>query len=296
MASTSARPTRQERIAEAGFSAYSAIAALNHRYNIFNPTVTKVVDLGFVPGHWLTYARDALMRVHRIPLEEIHTKCTLIGLDILFGRPPTGTISTQGNVYSQAAHSAVRDLLQEAAFRQLRSTTVPDSYVAKEKSENELEEQMSSLTRAFGDMLVDSSLDQLMGPRMYQADVVMADLGVPFLQDLGFFNNTHTKPYIRSGRISHTTKTVIDMAEAALLLCCTELGKKGTFVTRLAGVDMTDAELELLELRYEKVFGSVSRWSPNGHSELGFGDLYLVGQDKREYTADKYDVFDVERP
>lgn len=296
MASTVAKPTRQQKIAEAGFSAYSAIAALNHRYQLFNPNVTKVVDLGFAPGHWLTFARDALVLVHNVPIEEIHSTCTLIGLDILFAQPPMGTISTQGNIYSQAAHTAIEGLLKDAAFRRLRGILAPDSYVAKESAESELEEQVSSLTRAFGDLSVDGSLDQLMGPKMYQADVVMADLGAPFLQDLGFFNNTHTKPYIRTGRRLHTPKSTIDMAEAALLLCCTALGKNGTFVVRLAGVELEDVELELLELRLRIVFNTVSRWAPSGARLLGLGELYFVGEGKRAYKADKYEVFGVERP
>lgn len=295
MASTFTKPTRQQRIDEAAFSAYSVIAALNHRYNLFHPKVTKVVDLGFAPGHWLAYARDTLLNAHNVPLEEIHNTCTLIGLDILFARPPTGTISTQGNIYSQSAHTAVEQLLKDAAFRRLRGSTTLESYVAKESAETELEQEVSSLTRAFGDLHVDSSLDRLMGPKMYQADVVMADLGVPFLQELGFFNNTHTKPYIRTGRKPHSPKSVIDMAEAALLFCCTALGKNGKFVVRLAGVHSEDIELKLLELRLEKVFGTVSQWMPNGVGLLGMGDLYFVGEQKKAYTADKYEVFDIRR-
>lgn len=296
MASTFAKPTREQKIAEAGFSAYSAIAALNQRYNLFNPKVTKVVDLGFAPGHWLAYARDALLRAHNVPLDEIHNKCTLIGLDILFARPPTGTISTQGNIYSQSAHTAVEELLKDAALRRLRGTWTPDSYVAKETAETELEDQVSSLTRAFGSLAMDDSLDLLMGPKMYQADVMMSDLGPPFLQELGFFNNTHTKPYIRTGRKPHTPKSAIDMAEAALLLSCTSLRKNGTFVVRLTGVDLADPELRLLELRLEKVFDSVSPWAPNGVRLLGIGELYFVGEGKKAYTADKYEVFGVKRP
>lgn len=293
MASSSAKPTRLQKLVEAAYTAHSTIAALDRHFNLFRPSVHKVVDLGFAPGHWLTYARDALLHVHGVATERIADKCTLIGLDLLFAQPPAGTICTQGNVFSESAHRAVVELLQDAAMRRLRALSEPELYIQKEAAETELESEVSHLTRAFGDLAVADPLHKLMGPKMYQADVVLADLGAPFLQELGFFNNTHSRPYIRGSRLRVPEKGAIDMAEAALLLCCTALGKNGTFVVRLARVDLADPELGLLERRLDKVFANVTRWPSK--PPVGIDDLYFVCENKRDYMADKYEVFDVKR-
>lgn len=309
----SKKPTRQQKIDETNTHSQSKLLLLDHRFDLFNQTVTKVVDLGYAPGNWISYARNTLLQFHDVSPEKIHSKCTLVGLDIIFTQPPPGTVGTQGNIYSQAAHDNIINLLKEAAFRRINpdaklTQDFQNSYLLKEIEESRFEAEMGELAAAFNDLSVapnDDHLANLVGYKQYQADVILSDLSAPFLQDRGFFSNTHTKPYIRSSSnkllrmpLSEPTKACFDLAEAALLLCCNALVKEGKFVLRLAKVDLADPELFLLETRLRRVFNGVTRWSYCGTTKsvlLRTQELFLICEDKKDYVADKYKVFDIKR-
>lgn len=288
--------TRRQKILNQNYAALSSIAQIDKRFSVFHSKVTKVVDLGYVPGNWLQYASERLQKIHGLDEDQILSKCTLLGLDLLCGGPIPGTITTQGNIFSQAVHNNVVGLLQEAAFRHMRAGVVRDpaeSYISKEGEETSLENEVSGLGRAFAGESGDrEKLRSLIGRQAYQADVVMLDLGVPYLQNSGFYNNTYGRPYIRSGTSEvlrgKDSRASIDMAEAALILSFDALVKGGTFVVRLARVPHGDPELRLLCHRMDKVFEHVEPWQPAQHA-----DMFVVGRGKRAWVVDRREVFQV---
>lgn len=295
--------TRQQKIDDTNSNAAHTLARIESRFPIFLAQTTKVVDLGFAPGNWLTYARDRLAAIHDVDVAKLHRNCTLVGLDLLFATPPRGTHTTQGNVYSQGVQNNVMTLLKEAALRRLESDLretpeVDDLYLDKEAR---LERDFAAIPSQFGDADRSRPLQNLLGYGSWQADVVLSDLGPPFLQDKGFYNNTHSKPYIRSRTnaalrqtITEPGKASLDLADAALIFCCDKLVKGGTFVVSLRSVDLADPELLLFESRLHLVFHKVSRWSPTAafSSDLPRPhDLYFLCGGKRDYVIRKEDVF-----
>lgn len=308
------KPTRKEKIYEQKLQSQSNIAQIDHHFSIFNENVTKVVDVGYVPGTWLEYAKEKLLQIHNVDPEQINSKCTLIGTDILCGSPIPGIIATQGNIYSQAAQSNVISLLKEAAFRRMYSQADFEienagfSYLLKEIQESHLESEINGLTAAFNEFIIndEAELKKLMGPKLYQADVIMSDLAFPFLQNIGFYNNTYARPYIRSSTnellrqpLSNAEKASIDLSEAALILCFDALVKNGTFVTRLAKVNLADPEIDLFQSRLERVFKFVRRWNPRGRTtseSTEIDDLYFICKFKRDYSVDKHAVFGIQKP
>lgn len=301
----SARLTRKEKIEGLNHIARSKLYHLDSQFDLFSDKVTKVVDLGYAPGNWLLYARDALLMAHGIDLEKIYQKCTLVGLDIVVGNHPQGSFTTQGNIFSKLAHANVLQLLKEHAYRRLaiQNGALIELESTKDSS---LDSEMARISALFQNLqLKEETLDDTLRLQDYQADLVMSDLTHPFLQDKGFFNNTTSKPYIRSSTNaalqSHTTdplKNSIDMADAALLLCCDTLAKGGSFLIRLARVDLADPELQILEQRLRRTFTEVQRWNVEGATEsnsLKVRELYFICRNKIDHLADKYKVFDVER-
>lgn len=308
-------PTRQQRLEEANLISESNIFLLDQAFGLFNESVTRVVDVGSAPGNWLQYARDTLLDIHKVEREKAHEKCTLIGVDILLGTPIPGTMTTQGNIYSQFTHDTVVELLREAAFRKLNPDSAKvgkdfeNSYVLKEIKETQLELEIHDLGNALSGMSLakkyNKSLAHLIGYKLYQADLIMSDLSLPFLQDRGYYANTTSKPFIRSSNnealrlpLSNPQVASLDLADAALLLCCSALAKMGTFVVRLAHVDLADPELEIFETRLKRVFHYTHRWSPTGTTSLPnlkIQELFIIGVNKKDYVTDKYKVFDIRK-
>lgn len=303
----SARLTRKEKIEGLNHIARSKLYQLDTRFDIFNEKVTNVVDLGYAPGNWLSYARDALLAAHDIEPEKIYQKCTLVGLDIVVGNHPQGSFTTQGNIFSKLAHRNVTKLLKEHAYRRLAvQNSVLQNTDTKGNGEFTLDSEMAKISEMFLNLdIKDEALESIMSIQDYQANLVMSDMTNPFLQDKGFFNNTTSRPYIRSSTNSalrhHTSdplKSSIDTADAALLLCCDVLAKGGSFLIRLSRVDLADPELSLFEQRLKRTFAQVNKWNSEGVTEsdkLIILELYFVCKHKTEHIADKYEVFDVRR-
>lgn len=256
--------------------AESKLYHIDRQYNVFNRSVTRVVDLGFVPGNWLTFTRNRLCEIHGLEHETLHRKCKVLGVDLLFAAPPIGTSSIQGNIFLQLTHDSIR----QHFVAPTKVEHEPTSYFSKE---NELADQLASM-----------SLDSQ--PEHRQVDVILSDILKPFMQESGFFNNTQTRPYIRLGTnqllkkvITEPVKTAIDHADAALLLACTLLKKNGTLVLRLAVADPDNHETDLLRARLDRVFHRVEQW--HHHDASATSELVLVCQKKRELVADKRAVF-----
>lgn len=301
--------TRQEKIDSLNLLSRGRLSQLDSRFDLFNENVTKVVDLGYSPGNWLKYAREALLVVHSIETKKIHQKCTLVGLDIVIGNHPEGTFTTQGNIMSKLAHQNVINLLRDHAYRKLavQNGVLKDLDPMNEIENSSFDTELATLPLLFDHLSLqkDKTLDSILSLHDYQADVVLSDLSQPLLQDRGFFNNTISKPFIRSRtnpelrrNYDDPLKSSIDMADAAILLCCDALVKGGKLVLRLARVDLSDPELLLLEQRLKKMFTNVIKWAPDGPTESEepkLLELFFIGENKKENIADKYYIFDIKR-
>lgn len=293
------KPSRQERIDRVNIRNRSKLQDADNEFGIFNAGVTKVLDLGFVPGNWSEFARYRLCQVHGIDEDKFHEKCHILGFDILFGTPPLGVSSMQGNIFSKSAHDLISMHFKDIALRNaVEAKNMNDegmdefqqSYYFKEQSESFIEQQVSDLSEEFDKLTVTKNDKEKEVD--YKPDLILSDLSAPFMQEKGFFNNTNSKPYLRtaanpilSRTITDEAKAAIDSADAALILACDVLKKGGTLVLRLAKVDPDDAEIALLHSRLDKVFSHVYIWN---RSSL-FDEQNYVPQDKFYVCLDKID-------
>lgn len=302
----SRRLTRTESIDIANYSARQEIQHLDRSFDLLNRSVTRLVDLGSGGGNWLDYARMKLLNVHKVDADDLYKKCTLIGFDLLAVKPPRGVYYTQGNIFSQSSHQTIIKLLQESSLKIKRGQLSEKdgselSYLEKEKRGSKLETELDSINNAMLNLSIKEGSNESHLPDTYQADVILSDFSFPQLQDSGFFNNTQSKPYIRSSSnkvfrltLSHPEKASLDLADAALILCCEALKKGGKLALRLNQIDLADPELNLLESRLLKVFTRVMRWAPDGSIESHKSktlNMFLVCDDKMDHLADKYEVF-----
>lgn len=310
--------TRREKIERINLQSHTKLYYIDDKFKIFNENVTKVVDLGCVPGNWSQFAKNRLCEVHGLEEEDFKKKCSLLGVDILFGTPSRGTSYIQGNLYSKLTHYNIIHHFKELAVRQRLPNVYSNkdqeadnnSYLAKEQDQS-FYSQLDELTLDMENLSLEDQRLKFMSnltPEDYQPDLVLSDLSAPFLQDQGFFNNTNTRPYIRTGTneglkkiIVEPMKTSIDLADSCLLLCCSLLKREGNLILRLSVVDLNDPELKLLQNRLEKVFQSVIRWTKNNfdcthHSKEEtpvpeINELFFICHNKFEHIADIYDVF-----
>lgn len=297
--------SRNERIADEDRFAHNSISRLNREFNFINSQVTKVVDLGFAPGNWLQYIQHCLLSIHDVDPHKLFTKCTVIGLDLLFSQAPLGTYSIQGNVFSQNAHANIMDLLKRRSYLLSEAKKSQDGLLLAAENPS-IEDEIAILASNVKSLDIDkdlTSFDKDVDLSVYQADLITSDLSAAYLQRGGYFNNTMSRPFMRVREnellrqpLTNPHKAHLDLADAAMLLCCEGLSKNGTFVLRLAAVNMADPELALLERRLSKLFQSVDRWYPAYlESRHNAAELYLVCMGKKSQRVDKYDLFDVQR-
>lgn len=302
------KPSRQERIDRVNMRNRSKLQDLDNEFGIFNSGVTKVLDLGFVPGNWSEFARYRLCQVHGIDEDKFHEKCHILGFDILFSTPPLGVSCMQGNIFSKSAHDLIVMHFKDIALRKTVQSKDSDknevdefqqSYYFKEQTESLIEQQVIDLSQGFG-LLALTNKEKEIG---YKPDLILSDLSAPFMQEKGFFNNTNTKPYLRtaanpilSRTITDEEKAAIDSADAALILACDVLRKGGTLILRLSKVDPDDAEISLLQSRLDKVFNHVYKWNrASFFDEQSYKpqDVFYVCMDKTEDECDKKRVFTI---
>lgn len=283
---------------------FSSIYKLQNDFNIFNDEVKRAVDLGSAPGNWLLFAQSELLRVHNVDPIKLNTKCTLVGFDLLFCQPPKGTYSIQGNIYSQRAQLEISDLLKKRSFIILEAEK--ESGKLQSTDSRKFEDDIGRLTSKLSSLTIDNTLplfEQKIDLDLYQANLIISDLSAAYLQRDGFFSNTMSKPFMRSKEnhvlrqpLSDPHEAHLDLADAALLLCCEVLAKNGTLVLRLADINPQDPELLLLESRFKKMFENVQRWRMDyADPRLSVHELFFVCTGKKSSIVDKYDLFDVER-
>lgn len=299
---TKTQPSRQERIDRANMRTWSKLEELDGEYGVFSGRVRRVLDLGFVPGNWSEFARQRLCQIHGVAEEKFHEQCHILGVDILFGTPPAGVSAMQGNIFSKGTHELAAAHFKELALRRAVEGAKPkaadDSYYSKEQNESLIDQQVSEIAGDLDRLAVSpaTALD-------YKPDLILSDLSAPFMQQKGFFNNTNTRPYLRTGAnpilrrpFSDDDKVSIDLADAALVLACDLLRKGGNMVLRLAKVKLDDPELDLLETRLDRVFVNVHKWNRRGLYDTESAppdDLFYVCMDKRDDVANKKAVFKI---
>ncbi|KAK6458146.1 FtsJ-like methyltransferase-domain-containing protein [Scheffersomyces xylosifermentans] len=319
---TNKAPSRQEKIDSINMSMHSKLFKIDSVFNIFKKDVMKVVDLGYVPGNWSSFAKFRMCQVHNLQEDEFKNKCHILGFDLLFATPPVGVSTLQGNIFSKMAHKNIVNHFKELALKeyvqkyqkslQLEQTddeSVKNSYYMKEQAEVELEKEMEELTKDLGSLSLDKTEEEVKQEEArresilkkieYRPDLVLSDLSRPFMQQGGFFNHTQTRPYLRfnvtpglNNPIIDPQKSLIDLADASLFLSCGVLRTGGTLVLRLASVDAKDSELQVLESRLKKVFKDVKKWTGSGETNLSKQhELVFVCFKKRD---DKdYDINDI---
>ena len=250
------KPTRADRINRSNMASHAKLYHLDNQFKLFNPLINTVLDVGFVPGNWSQFAKFRLCQVHGLEESQFSSKCHILGFDMLFGQGPFGVSTMQGDIYSNSSHIGIQNHFREQYVQRLQrnKSAEPEAYFAKEQQQVELVSELQKLN---------INLDSDWKPQL-----MMSDLAAPFLQDRGFFNNTQTRPYMRTGAHANLgrpskgdLKSYLDLADAALVLACSTLAKKGLLLLRLAKVFDNDPELALLHQRLGRVFKQVTPWA-----------------------------------
>lgn len=307
---SSKKPSRQERIDRVNIGNRSKLQEVDNEFGIFNMGVTRVLDVGFVPGNWSEFARHRLCQVHGVDEEKFHEKCHILGFDILFGTPPLGVSSMQGNIFSKSAQELIAIHFKDIAFRRTVDERNTDdklleefrqSYFFKEQNESLREQQVNNISDDFERFTITDPTNKRETEIDYKPDLILSDLSAPFMQDKGFFNNTNTKPYLRTGANAILSRTItdeekasIDLADAVIVLSCDVLKKGGNLVLRLAKVNPDDPEIGLLQSRLDKVFTHVYQWKGNGlfdDQNFRARDSFYICMDKIDDMCDKKQVF-----
>jgi 23S rRNA (uridine2552-2'-O)-methyltransferase len=296
--------------------AQSKLYRIDKEFNIFNENVKKVVDLGYAPGNWSSFAKFRMEQVHDLSEDNFNKTCHILGFDLVFATPPIGVSTIQGNIYSKFSHKNIINHFKEVAlneYERLQSQSsqkdeLDTSYYVKETSEPVIEdEDINKLSANLNKLtlmeLSDYQKEQyrerqrsILQQLSYKPDLVLSDLAKPFMQQSGFFNNTFSRPYLRINSnealnkpITDPLKSAIDLNDAALLLCCNLLRDGGAFVSRMSLVNHGDHELELYEERLRKVFNSVDIRS-GSKFEIGT-EMFFVGRNKKR--SEEFNISDV---
>lgn len=326
--SPSKKGTRRERAEKGNLISQNKLYLLDSEFNIFNQNVTKVLDLGYVPGNWSQVAKMQLSQVHGLDESTFNTKCHVLGLDTLFAEPIANVSTIQGNIYSKKSHALVIDHFREVALRGLERRKLirksnndieADSYFTKEKLENIISAAQSHIDfenlgknsaeidllalklqdLSFGDYSQSVTRQEIIDSLDYKPQVVLSDLTSPFVQTKGFYVNTFSRPYAAMNTLESLNKPILephkasfDLADASLMLVCKVLRESGTFVLRLSRINPQDGELELLELRLQKVFNNTRVWGNyNRVISNNSYELFFICMDKK--PTSEFDVRDI---
>ena len=278
---------RNEKIFFYNYDNTSKIKALDRQFKILNKSQTKILELGFIPSNWLIYIRDTMAKLHNISDPgKIHQKCHILGFDILFGSPPIGVSSIQGNIFSKLAHKNIINHFKEISWTQLRDKRQleldidPKSYFSREQDESMIiDKQIERIEAGLKNITMsDIKRQQLLDKRDsllpdYRIDLILSDLSKPGYQQSGFYDLTETNPYHRYNNnkgLNHSIlqpgKSNFEFLDAALLLSGDLLRPGGKFVARLNEIDPYDPEMYLLHEKLEKVFNDVLEIRNFGHT------------------------------
>lgn len=312
---------RSENVKIENFNNTSRIKHLDRRFNILNGSHRRILDLGYVPGNWITYIRNRMAKIHNIDPDKVNKKCHILGFDFMFGAPPAGVSAIQGNIFSKSAQSLIIDYFKEAAWMELKHKLIlqedevnPRSYFSKEQDEevfiNEIREielglnhystspeKINELTKKRDLLLPD-----------YRIDLVFQDLGKPGYQNFGFYSNSVSMPYIKYSHyeslnfaFENPNKANFDFLDASLILNCKLLKPGGKFVVRMNEVDPNDKEFELVREKLLKIFNSVlevNNYATDNDKSLvqSFEKYFICDSKKDDHEYDPYELFAWQAP
>ena len=317
---SSKKPSRQEKIDTINMAMQSKLYKIDSECNVFNDKVKKVIDLGYVPGNWMLYAKFRMCQIHKLEEEEFKDKCHILGFDLLFSTPPLGVSTIQGNIFSRMAHKNIVNHFKEIALREhhlkLRmkvqeNDEFQNSYYVKEQNDVVLEAEIEELSKSLNSLSLahrstqeveeeQNKREKLLEGLEYRADLILSDLSRPFMQQGGFFNHTQSRPYLRfnvnpglNNPLLDPLKSSIDMSDATLLLSCNALRPDGTLVLRLSKADPNDIQIELLESRLSEVFNKVKTWTAAGSNEVSKHQelVYVCSGKKNDSEYDINNIF-----
>ncbi|CCE83967.1 Piso0_004564 [Millerozyma farinosa CBS 7064] len=297
-----AKVPRTERIASENAASFGRLERADQEFTIFDKSITRVLDLGYVSGNWSFYSKERMMEIHGLEEDKFNDKCHILGFDLLFGTPPPGVSSMQGNIFSKGCQDLIISHFKEVAlrnkFRMLKIEEAQRSYFFKEQKESFIEKKIEELS----DVLSGTALTELKNASFsdYKPDLILSDLSSPHLQERGYFNNTNTKPYLRMNSNPALSKVIlrdhklsIDLADASLVLVSQLLRQNGKFVIRLCLGDPEDKEVNVFERRLKNVFGNVTLWKDpdNFQAPKNYHEIYFICTSKLEDSPDKKKVF-----
>ncbi|KAG7196089.1 uncharacterized protein KQ657_000101 [Scheffersomyces spartinae] len=320
--------SRRERIELSNLRSQNKLYLLDNEFNIFNDKVTKVLDLGYVPGNWSQVAKMQMSQVHQLTESTFNDKCHILGFDSLFAEPIPNVSTIQGNIYSKRSQSLIIEHFQDISLRELEqrklikslrdhSATQQDTYYTSERLDEIINETQWNINLSnnynnnickdidiLNDKLLHLSLneysfkvsrDDIIKYLDYKPQVILSDLSTPSLQTKGFYVNTYSRPYISMNTLESMNKPIVDpqnaafdLADGSLLLACKLLRSSGTFVLRLCRINPNDTQLELLELRLLKVFNDIKIW---GNYNNRLSELFFVCRDKK--NDNQFDIKNV---
>lgn len=145
--------SRQQKIDNANMTIQLKLYRLDQEFNLFEG-VFKVLDLGYVPGNWCQYAKYKLCLLNHVNDSDFHTKFHILGFDILFGTPPPGISTLQGNIYSKLLQTNILNHFKEVALKQYEQDNLTsnsdqenqiDSYYVKEMKESQIDKKIQQL-------------------------------------------------------------------------------------------------------------------------------------------------------
>lgn len=137
--------SRQQMVDEANMLHALKLHRLDQEFDLFKG-VHKVLDLGYVPGNWSSYTKYKLCLLHNLNDTDFNKKCHILGFDVLFGTPPEGISSIQGNIYSKLLQKNILNHFKEIALRKYEQGDHNDSYFVKEMKEYQLDREIEELT------------------------------------------------------------------------------------------------------------------------------------------------------
>ncbi|KAG7663003.1 MRM2 [[Candida] subhashii] len=301
----------EEIIKSHGIDSYNYLAELDRKFIIIDPSVKKVLDIGWVPGNWMEYTVHQLTHLHGIDGSLADSGCHVLGFDILFQTPPPGVSTIQGNIFSKSSQALVINHLKEFTWGQSlkvglpklqpEDTIEPKSYFTKEQEESMLDHKLDEVNKDLAHLnlspkLPDSELD--LQNVDFRTDLVISDLSKPGMQTDGFYSRSWSMPYNRLNNNSPLNNSVLspgkaslDLADAALMLTCNALKPGGKFLLRLSRVFPHDKEIHLLNRRLNKVFKVVERI--NSHPEIKAQPQDMIYLCKHKKQDGEYTISDI---
>ncbi|KAI5968113.1 hypothetical protein CANMA_002615 [Candida margitis] len=260
--------SRKEEAEQYRIASRNRLQHLDLKYSIVTASTKKILDIGFAPGHWLSYLVDRVCQLHEVEDTKLHTVGVhILGFDILFKNPPLGTSSIQGNIFSKLSHDNVIQHFSEIPSKQSQlqlQVGVNEEIDHKSYFAQEIDE--SQLTKSLGQLAISEKTESASKESAgnWKVDLVISDLARPGRQQSGFYDYTETNPYLRYNNnkglnhsIVNPKKGNLDLADGAILLMLKVLRPGGKFILKLTDIDNDDEEIRSMKKSLSVIFKEV---------------------------------------